>query len=114
MVRFEKAVSAWGGPGFEAALKKGIERLDGATLPLQQGLSTGSYALGDKLSAMIISSADRGPGIRVKAGIFFASVVAGCACTDDPTPVNEETEYCVVRLEIDKTTGSVTFVLLSH
>jgi hypothetical protein len=50
----------------------------------------------------------------VKAGIFYSGVVTGCSCADDPTPVNEESEYCVVQLDINKQTGETAIALLAE
>ena len=51
--------------------------------------------------------------IRVRAAILFQSVIAGCSCTDDPTPMSELNEYCEVRLEIDRDTA-VTEIRLAE
>lgn len=83
-------------------------------LPLQQGLSTGSYAIGDKLSVMIIGVSEEANFIRAKAGIFYSGIIAGCSCADDPTPVNEESEYCEVQLDINKLTAETTIALLAE
>ena len=113
MIRLTKALNAWGTPAFENALKQEIERLETAQLPLQQGLRTGSHVL-DGHKAMLIGAAEEGRVIRVKAGIFYSGILTGCACADDPTPVNEESEYCVVQLDIDKQTGETTIALLAE
>ena len=63
---------------------------------------------------MIISVADEGSIIRAMAGIFYTGIIAGCSCADDPTPVNEESEYCEVQLDIDKATAETTVVLLAE
>lgn len=114
MIELSKAVSAWGTPAFEAVLKREIERLDTVTLPLQQGLSSTSYATDTKPEVMIISTAEEGPTIRVKTGIFFTGILAGCSCANDPTPVEEQSEYCVVRFDIDKATGQAHAILLQE
>jgi hypothetical protein len=113
MIRLTKALNAWGTPEFERALKQEIEKMDTAQLPLQQGLTTGSYALAGH-KAMLISTSEDAGVIRVKAGIFYSGIIAGCACADDPTPVNEESEYCVVQLDIDKHTAETTIALLAE
>ena len=113
MLCFRKALRAWGTPDFENVLKQEIEQLDSAQLPLQQGLSTTSYAVDSPIAAMIISVADSGTRIRAKAGIFFSGIVAGCSCADDPTPVEQEPEYCVMLFEIDKSDGRAAARVLS-
>jgi len=52
--------------------------------------------------------------IRVKAGIFYTGVIAGCSCADDPTPIDEQNEYCVVQFDIDRTTADATVTLLAE
>ncbi|MCR4299508.1 MAG: hypothetical protein NUV75_12310 [Gallionella sp.] len=112
-IRLNRSLRAWGTPEFESILKKEIEQIDAGQLPLQQGLSTSSYALGNKLTAMFLSISDEGGFIRVKAGIFYNGIIAGCSCADDPTPADENNEYCEVQLDIDKTTANTTVALLS-
>ena len=114
MLRLTETLSAWGTPAFEDVLKREIERMDAGQLPLQQGLSTGSYALDGKFNVMIIGISEEAGIIRVKAGIFYSGIIAGCSCADDPTPVNEESEYCVVRLDIDKLTAGTKVTLLAE
>lgn len=105
MPRLIRTIRALGSPGFETVLKEEIVQLGVKGLPLQQGLTTGSVSLDDGLSAMILGITETPDSLRVRAGIFYASIIAGCACADDPTPVDEHTEYCEVELVIDRKTG---------
>ncbi len=114
MIRLTETLNAWRTPDFNDTLKKEIEQLDAGQLPLQQGLSTGSYAIDDIFNVMIISVSEEPNFIRAKAGIFYSGIIAGCSCADDPTPVNEESEYCVVQLDINKQTAETTVVLLAE
>jgi hypothetical protein len=107
-------LNAWGTPDFENILKAEIAQLGAEQLPLQQGLSTSSYALDDKLNVRIIGVSEEASFIRAKVGIFYTGIIAGCSCADDPTPVEEQTEYCVVQLEINKTTAETTVALLAE
>ena len=113
MVRLYKSLSAWGTPFFEEILKREIQRLDVGVLPLQQGLSQGSYSNGKGLSVMIIDISDEPRLIRAKTGIFYTAIIAGCSCADDPTPLDELAEYCEVRFDINKTTAETTVTLVS-
>ncbi len=114
MFRLSKSLVAWRTPDFENILKAEIEQLGAEQLPLQQGLSTSSYALDDKLKVRIICVSEEANSIRAKVGIFYAGIIAGCSCADDPTPVEEQVEYCVVQLEINKITAETTAVLLTE
>jgi len=112
MICFEQALAAWGTPAFEPALKSEIERLTPNELPLQRGLASGSHALETDIEAMILSVSETDVYIVAKAGIFYRSVIAGCSCADDPTPIDERNEYCEVELKIDKSTAATTIALL--
>ena len=112
MIRLRKSVAAWGNPEFEDILKGELGELGVGQLPLQQGLSSGSHALDKPIEAMIISSTDDAGHIHVRAGIFYHGIIAGCSCADDPTPVDEHSEYCEVMLVIDRQTGETDISLL--
>jgi hypothetical protein len=112
MIRLTQSLSAWGTPEFEAVLKREIAQLGGDRLPLQQGLSTSSYVVEGELDVLIHGASEDAGVIRVQAGIFYKGIVAGCSCADDPTPVDENSEYCEVQVEIDKATAEATVTLL--
>ncbi len=111
MIRLDKALQAWGTPEFSAALKRELKELDAALLPLQQGLSASSHVVDGKIDVMVISASAEDDVIRAKAGIFYAGIIAGCSCADDPTPVDEVSEYCEVELTIDRKTAQATVAL---
>ncbi|MEA2093063.1 MAG: hypothetical protein U9P11_00695 [Pseudomonadota bacterium] len=112
MIQLTKALGAWETPVFEEILKDEIEQMDVELLPLQQGLSQCSYASGDNLSVVIISVSEAPNTIRAKTGIFYTGLIPGCSCADDPTPVNEYTEYCVVQFDINRITAETRVTLL--
>lgn len=95
-------------------LKQAIESINPATLPLQQGLSQGSHVTDDPLKTIIINYVEEEDSIQVKAGIFYSSIIAGCSCADDPTPVDTNQEYCVLQFDIDKNTGEADVKLLGE
>jgi hypothetical protein len=112
MIRLPKSAAAWGAAAFTDVLKRELGAMGADQLPLQQGMSTGSHAMDRRISVMIISVADDPDHIHVKAGIFYTGIIAGCSCADDPTPVDEQAEYCEVRLEINKATAATAISLL--
>lgn len=114
MIRFDKALQAWGTPGFEDVLKQEIAQLGIGQLPLQQGLATGNYVADAPFTVAIYSVAGQGNTIRVRAGIFYQGVIGGCSCADDPTPVSEINEYCEVKFDIDKTTAAAAVSLVTE
>ena len=113
MIRLPESLKAWGTPDFEAVLKREIEALDKQQLPLQQGLALSSMVTERPHQAMMLSVAEVGGQLIVKVGIFYTGVIAGCNCADDPSPVDELNEYCVVQLRIDKASAESTVSLLS-
>ncbi len=113
MLRLAKSLNTWNSSEFTDVLKKEVEQLGADQLPLQQGLSAGNYVLGDKFSAMILGTSEDENFIHARAGIFYNSIIGGCACADDPTPVSELNEYCEVRLDIDKKTAETKITLLT-
>lgn len=108
MMRLPESLAVWGSAGFERVLKQELERLDAGSLPLQQGLTGSSVALGDRLEVMVIGVGDDAERIRVTVGVFYAGLVAGCSCADDPTPVEAQSEYCELLITIDKATGAAS------
>jgi len=114
MIRLPNALNAWGTPEFEAVLKQEIAALDAGLLPLQQGLALSSRVTGQPIQAMILSSGEAAGRISVKAGIFYTGIIAGCSCMDDPTPMSELNEYCLLRFDIDPMTAEATVTLLEE
>ncbi len=114
MIQFHKALSAWGTPGFGDILKREIELLGADRLPLQQGLSISSHVTAEPITVMINNIAESEGVIRVRAGILYSGVIGGCSCADDPTPVSENTEYCEIRLDIDKATAETRVTLVTE
>ncbi len=112
MMRLELALRAWGTPDFRKVLAQEIAR-EADHLPLLQGLSHGNYVTATPVEVMIQSVAEQGNAILVKAGIFYQGVIGGCSCADDPTIASELSEYCEVRLDIDKTTATVAVELVT-
>ena len=113
MIKLVNALKAWGTPDFERALKGDIRLLDVELLPLQKGLSQSSYVSDADIEVVVLNVSETSNVIRAKIGIFYAGIIAGSCCSDDPTPVCEQNEYCEVEFEIDKATASATARLLS-
>lgn len=113
MFKLEKSLIAWGTPDFASVLKQEVVRF-AHHLPLQQGLASGNYVADTPLTLLIQSVVGEEKAIRVKAGILYQGIIGGCSCSDDPTTASETTEYCVVQLEIDKTTAATRVSLLAE
>ena len=111
-MQLDKVLHAWGTPDFKAALKREIERMSVEQLPLQQGLTTGNYVLDKPRTATVNNMSEAEHVICATVGIFYQSVIAGCSCADDPTPTNENNEYCEIRLDINKITAEASVTLI--
>ncbi len=112
MLRLAETLNAWGSSIFGEVFKQEVEKLDGQYLPLQQGLTTTSHVSERPIQVMILGVAEESAYIRVRAGIFYTGVIAGCNCADDPSPIDEQNEYCVVQIDIDRTTAESTVSLV--
>ena len=112
MIVLNRALSAWNTPEFQAVLKAELEQLQAEQLPLQQGLSLSSYVSSEPFKVMVIGSSDEGEAIRVKVGIFYTGIIAGCSCADDPSPSDVQAEYCELQIDIDKASGKADITLL--
>lgn len=113
MLRLAKTLHAWGSSSFGDVFKLEVETLDGQHLPLQQGLATSSHVSERPIQVMILGVAEKPECIRIRAGIFYTGVIAGCNCADDPSPIDEQNEYCVVQINIDRTTAESTVSLVA-
>jgi hypothetical protein len=113
MARLTKSLDAWGTSNFKSVMKAEIEHLNAQFLPLQAGLSLGSYVSDGQFTAMILGVSEEAGIISAKAGIFYSSFIAGCNCADDPTPVDAQTEYCEIQFTINRETAEATVKLLS-
>ncbi|VAW74070.1 hypothetical protein MNBD_GAMMA15-1748 [hydrothermal vent metagenome] len=114
MTQLSKALLNQGGSSFNDTLKTEIEHLDASQLPLQAGLSQSSYVSDEPFRVMVISTSETDAHIQVRAGIFYTGIIAGCNCSDDPTPVDVLPEYCEVALDINKRDGETIVTLISE
>jgi hypothetical protein len=112
MIRLPAALAAWGGPDFKTALKRELEGLDPGALPLQQAVSTTSYALDERITAIVLATEAEPGVIRAKVGVFFSGLVPGCSCADDPTPIEPQNQSCELGLAIDRETAAVAVTVL--
>jgi hypothetical protein len=106
MIKLNKSLSAWQTDTFSATLKNELESISATQLPLQAELQQGSHVAEDEgFKVMVINTQANDEQIQVKIGIFYASIIAGCACADDPTPLDTCNEYCELLLVINKATA---------
>lgn len=111
MLSLPQSLLAWNSDTFKTVIKQELCSIDKNLLPLQEGLRYSSMANIDSLSVAVLNIEDDTQQILVKAGLFYTGVIAGCNCADDPTPVDENNEYCEVLLRINKLTAETTVTL---
>ena len=112
MITLPESLKTWGLPTFEDIFKSELGALDKEQLPLQQGLTQSSYVSDSDFNVVILNTAEASDVILVKTGLFYAGVIAGSCCADDPTPLDEQTEYCVIQFAINKLTAEAKIILL--
>jgi hypothetical protein len=103
-----KSVKAWNSERFEPTFKAELPML-GKALPLQEGLTSGSYALEEPLEVSILQRTADDEFIRVKVGIFYNSLMPGCACAGDPTVEDTQNEHITVLVSINRKTAEAVF-----
>lgn len=112
MIQLPLSLLAWNSESFKAVIKQELCSIDARLLPLQKGLRYSSMANTDSLSVSVLTMEDDEQQILVKAGLFYTGIIAGCNCADDPTPVDENNEYCEVLFRISKHTAETTVTLI--
>ncbi len=112
MIKFSLALNAWLTPLFSDMLQQEIKQLNEAQLFLQQALKHGSHATVDDMKLIMLSANDDNDYIYAKVGVFYNSVVSGCHCDDDPSPMSVEIEYCELNFSLNKKTAEVDIELL--
>ena len=102
----------WRLANFNEVLIKELQELPVDSLPLQQGLTRGSYVLDLPRKVMVIDANGSDYLIRARVGVFYTSVIGGCSCTDDPSTIEEINEYCEIDIEIDLSTAAAKTTLV--
>lgn len=114
MIRLIKSLVAWKTAEFQNVLQGEIAQLDRDLLPLQQGLTISSGVADRPIQAMILGVSENTDLIRVKVGVFYTGIIGGCSCADDPSPLAEQDEYCVLQFCMDKTSAETTVTLVTE
>ena len=89
-----------------------IEKIEPSLLPLQQGLTHSSYVGNAPIQAVVLNITKDNNNVKVKTGIFYTGIIAGCSCSDDPSPTDEQNEYCELLFTIDRETTETSVKLL--
>ena len=105
MLQLTKSLQAWNSTEFKSIFTQQLSQLSLDELPLQQALLLGSYATKDNFQVMVNNMTEQQDCLLITAGIFYSSIIAGCNCSDDPTPVDLNSEYCEMLFTINKITA---------
>lgn len=105
MLQLTHSLQHWQQADFSDTFLGEVSSLSLQQLPLQQAMSVGNMVTDDPPTIMINGSQENEDAIVVRTGVFFSSIIAGCSCADDPTPVDTNPEYCELEFVIDKTTA---------
>jgi hypothetical protein len=111
LIILKRSAKSWGTELFTETFKQEVKELTLDDLPLQRALNLGSHALTDDLGIMINQAKQVNNTILVRAGVFFSSVIAGCNCADDPSPIDKQSEYCEMDFAIDQTSAETSILL---
>jgi hypothetical protein len=104
-----RSAAAWKSPAFQPTLVDELQTL-GPYHPvlrplLQASLMQTSAVAEAPIGVQVLSTQEEPGRIRVHVGVFYAGIIAGCNCADDPSPVDAITEHCELVLDIDPGTG---------
>ena len=117
MITLPSTLKTWQKSGFSEDFKQSFKQefalIEHKNLPLQQGLSLSSYVSNEKISAIIHNTDETENYIIVKSGVFYTGIIAGCSCSDDPTPLDTQNEYCDLMINIDKLSAEATVILIT-
>ena len=111
-MKLSKTLQFWGQADFKNILKDEIQSIDPILLPLQQGLSLSSYVGKTPFSVVILNVTEETNTLNIKTGIFYTGIIAGCSCSDDPSPTDEQNEYCEILFSINKKSAGTDITLL--
>lgn len=114
MIKLSQTAQAFDSADFKKIAKEEIQNIDPEFLPLQQGLSHSSYVADTAISVIILNFNEENNTLHIKTGVFYSGIIAGCSCSDDPTPVDEQNEYCELQFEVNKKTAETSVKLLKN
>lgn len=106
------ACAAWAQPDFQSVLLAELQRSGALARPLQQGIIRGSHALTDDVCLMVLQRDESADSLQLKAGLSYFSIIPGCACEADPTPMSELPEYVELHISIRRADCVATLELL--
>lgn len=114
MITLKQTLQSLSDPDIKTIAKNELQNLDLKRLPLQQGLSYSSAVSDSPVNIVILNIEEKEDSINIKSGVFYTGIIAGCSCSDDPTPTDEQNEYCEIMFSINKNSAETTVTLHNH
>jgi len=108
VTRLGNSLRAWNTDAFAGILKADLLALGAGVLPLHEAAAGGCVDEGH-VEITVLGASDSAAEIQVNVGVFFAEVLAGCSCGDEPSASNA---YCELRVSIEKATGLARFAVI--
>lgn len=105
-------LNAWSRQDLARILQAELQEADALHAPLQRGLARGSFALVDSAQLLVLQRVEEAGLLHVKAAVCYRSIIPGCACEGDPTPMSELPEYVELSIAIDPQDARATITLL--
>ncbi len=110
MTKLISSLKSWETENFKQTLKKEMEILTSDVLPLNKASCQGGMVDDSNISVLVHSVSSTESHLKIKTGIFFYEIIAGCNCNDAPIADNT---YCEVLVSIDRKTAEACFSLLT-
>ena len=107
-----RTLAAWSGPQREAVLKQELEELDSGLLPLREAMARGNQVAVEPVRVLVLATGEGEDCFQARLGLLFASLIGGCQCADDPSPLEALPEYAELEIRIDPLTGAAQWRLL--
>ena len=112
-VHLPLSLAAWPSPQRDAVLKQELEQLDPGLLPLREAMAQGNQVAAEPVRVLVLTTGEEGDGYYgARVGLLFASLIGGCQCADDPSPLEALPEYAELEIRIDPLTGAAQWRLL--
>ena len=106
-----RTLAAWPSPLRDSILKQELEGLDPGLLPLREAMARGNQVAAEPVRVLVLATGEDEDGYWARVGLLFASLVGGCQCADDPSPLEALPEYAELEIRVDPQTGSAQWRL---
>jgi hypothetical protein len=97
---------------FNTVLSEELRTLPVGALPLDKAMRQGNMVSDQPPQFMINDRRDENGYLKVRIGVFFHSVIGGCSCADDPTPIDLINEYTELEININLADASASVAII--